>query len=132
MVGNVLIVDKLGDVFVVHGILRNIKDGVMQVIKPKRYVSEAYKVFIREQPCLICGRRAEPHHQVSRGAGGSDLDCLPFCRKHHTQVEQMGKTKFHAAYTEEEEILRDQVRLLQKYIEKLEHENLSQIQSKKE
>jgi hypothetical protein len=52
----------------------------------------------RALPCCICDRRApsDPHHVRSRGAGGGDEWCLPFCRTHHIQIHAYGRKSFEA------------------------------------
>ena len=54
----------------------------------KRPEDEDYLNFIRSQPCMICGRQSEPHHEPLNGHGmgykGSDRETLPLCRCHHT------------------------------------------------
>jgi len=59
--------------------------------KPVRYVDEDYLAFLRNQPCVVygCARWTgnQPHHTISRGAGGSDLLALPVCAEHHTMME---------------------------------------------
>ena len=64
--------------------------------KQKRYISERFLEFIRSAPCLVCSRTpAEPHHfDKSKGAGGSDLGCIPLCREHHSKAHMKGKTVF--------------------------------------
>jgi len=44
----------------------------------------------RRLPCCVpgCHRRAEPHHDPSRAAGGTDQDAGPVCRLHHTAGPQ--------------------------------------------
>ncbi len=66
--------------------------------KPTRYVNKDYLAYISKQPCLICGKTAEPHHWKSRGSGGSDLLCVPLCREHHGEVEQIGTSTFSIKY----------------------------------
>ena len=76
----------------------------MNLQKPKRYESEKYKEFIRDLPCCACnvnrlhGRaQSDPHHMRSKGAGGSDLTCIPLCRKHHTEIH-WSSVKFQVKY----------------------------------
>jgi len=58
---------------------------------------QLYLDFIRRKKCLIC-RRISPdaHHVRSRGAGGSDYDTVPLCRKHHTELHQIGQRTFES------------------------------------
>lgn len=59
--------------------------------KHKRWKSEKYLKFIREQPCIICGQRAEPHHvrmnsNAGTGIKPDDTWSLPLCRLHHAEL----------------------------------------------
>ncbi len=66
--------------------------------KPKRIEDKEYLEYIREQPCLISGKGADPHHLTTRGAGGSDYTAIPLARRYHTEIEQIGVEKFEAKY----------------------------------
>jgi hypothetical protein len=57
--------------------------------KPRRFASESYLEYVRSRPCIVCAAPADPHHLIARGAGGSDLTCVPLCREHHTMVHSM-------------------------------------------
>ena len=58
-----------------------------------------YRAWIRTQPCIICGRDAEPCHVRSRGAGGTDLgNIVPMCRIHHTEQHKIGIKTFQAKW----------------------------------
>lgn len=55
----------------------------------KRKIDYKYLKFISEQPCMICGKQAEPHHEPLKKAYGTafkgpDKETLPLCREHHT------------------------------------------------
>lgn len=68
--------------------------------KPKRTgreIDELFLAFIRRQSCAVplCGKLAEPHHLKTRGAGGSDLTCIPLCRYHHMDVHNIGTKRFN-------------------------------------
>lgn len=45
--------------------------------------------FDRRRP-----NRSDPHHIVSRGAGGTDRDCVPLCRHHHDEIHRIGRDTF--------------------------------------
>lgn len=54
---------------------------------------DAYLAWVRERPCLVCGRApCDPHHQAERGHGAmglkpSDYRAVPLCggvEGHHT------------------------------------------------
>lgn len=64
--------------------------------KIKTYRSEEYKAYIRTLPCIVCGKNAEPHHEVGGGTGlkGPDLFCIPLCREHHREREDIGIETF--------------------------------------
>lgn len=66
--------------------------------KPKRIVDETYKIWIKGHPCLVCWNPSDPHHLKSRGSGGSDYTCIPLCRKHHSELEQIGKKRFETKH----------------------------------
>lgn len=59
--------------------------------------NKRYMQFIRELPCVICGKAlSDPHHSETGGMGtkSSDLTCIPLCRIHHTEVHTIGKYSF--------------------------------------
>ena len=70
------------------------KPTTMTFKKTSRIKDEAYLDFVREYGCGVCLNSAEPHHLVSRGAGGSDYTAIPLCREHHTELHQYGKGLF--------------------------------------
>jgi 5-methylcytosine-specific restriction endonuclease McrA len=61
------------------------------------------------KPCLItdCPAKADPHHIVSRKAGGHDLEhnLMPLCRGHHTEVHKIGLVTFSDKYEVVKEFL---------------------------
>ena len=67
--------------------------------KPITWKSAKYLKFVRNQPCIICGWKAEVHHWKEKGYGGvgmkpDDFFSLPLCRLHHTSVHHHGKETF--------------------------------------
>lgn len=53
----------------------------------------------RSMPCLACwATPCDPHHVLSRGAGGLDCHCVPLCRKHHSQFHSLGRLGFEQAW----------------------------------
>ena len=60
--------------------------------KPTTYKNAKYLAWIRQQPCAICGRPAEPHHIIGVGHLGGmgkkapDTMCMPLCREHHNEI----------------------------------------------
>jgi hypothetical protein len=65
---------------------------------------------VRDQRCLACGSLpSDPHHLITRGAGGKDEidNIMPLCRRHHTEVHQIGLVKMSHKYVLVEEWLDD-------------------------
>ena len=65
----------------------------------KVYRSERYRAFIKEHPCLICGRTpCDPHHEPLGKAGTSikapDSHCVPLCFEHHSELHNTGVKTF--------------------------------------
>lgn len=54
--------------------------------------------------CLVVGKREEcmgrldPHHVITRGAGGGDEQVVPLCRRHHDICHDLKTDKFDALY----------------------------------
>lgn len=65
---------------------------------PKRQTDEEYLEYLRGGGCDVCTRRGEPHHLDTRGSGGSDYTCVLLCRKHHTEIGQIGMNAFQEKY----------------------------------
>jgi len=59
-------------------------------------LSEKFKDFVRELGCVVCGDNVNPHHLLSRGAGGTDelKNLVPLCVYHHAELHQIGKSSF--------------------------------------
>ena len=55
-----------------------------------KHKDEKYLSYIREKGCIICGKRAEPHHY--RRARRNDYMAIPLCRMHHTECHALEKT----------------------------------------
>jgi hypothetical protein len=66
--------------------------------KQRRQVDKDYLKLIREKPCCVCFGVAEPHHLVTRGAGGSDYHTVPLCREHHSELHRLGLLAFEGRY----------------------------------
>lgn len=69
--------------------------------RPKREVDAAYLRWVRDLPCVLCGRPAgEAHHLlrgVNRGMGrkADDSEVLPLCDVHHRALHADGnETEF--------------------------------------
>lgn len=45
-----------------------------------------------------CFGPIDPHHVVSRGAGGGDEQVVPLCRHHHDALHGMGRESFEREY----------------------------------
>jgi hypothetical protein len=87
--------------------------------KPKRIVDEVYLDFVRDRRCTVPGcysEKSDPHHVISRGAGGSDYTTVPLCREHHNEVHQHGRARFQTDTGLD--LWRAVARLLALYIEK--------------
>lgn len=52
----------------------------------------SYLEFVRSHACITCGaKEAEPaHFPRTRGAGCQEHECIPLCRKCHSESHQMG------------------------------------------
>jgi hypothetical protein len=92
--------------------------------KDPNYRDEAYKRFIRRKACLIsdCAKfHPDPHHESFGNKGMSykppDTYCLPLCREHHREREQLGYHRFWNKHCIKPEMAC--IRLLTEYIEKL-------------
>lgn len=55
----------------------------------------------RHRQCIVCGKHADIHHldTVGMGMNRNKIDhtkryVMPLCRKHHSQIEQIGSIKF--------------------------------------
>lgn len=61
--------------------------------KPQRWASKKYIDWIKEQPCVVCGAPAEPHHikGVGQMSGGklkaADWAVMPLCHVHHDAMQ---------------------------------------------
>lgn len=66
----------------------------------KRERDPAHLDRVRKFPCVVpgCWAFGEPHHLVSRGAGGSDLSVIPLCREHHHEIHRLGVKSFEEWY----------------------------------
>lgn len=75
----------------------------MQIPKPKRHKDKKYLEWILTQPCIVdnceCLGDIIYHHTVTVGAGGSDKEAVPLCKRHHIPgVHSMGKKTFQEKY----------------------------------
>jgi hypothetical protein len=67
--------------------------------RTKREIVPEHLEKIRKMDCLACGLSpCDPHHTVSRGAGGSDKTCIPLCREHHVEIHAIGIITFQEKY----------------------------------
>jgi hypothetical protein len=89
--------------------------------KPKRIVDGAFLDFVRGRRCTVPGCRhsedADPHHIITRGAGGSDYFAIPLCREHHGMIHHLGKHRFESDTGLD--IWQVSARILSLYIERL-------------
>ena len=60
--------------------------------KRRRWENMAYTRWVKQQPCMCCGKQADdPHHVIGYGQGGMgtkahDLFVIPLCRAHHDEL----------------------------------------------
>ena len=66
--------------------------------KIKREIDKAYLQYIKKQPCIITGQKAEPHHTQTRGAFGSDYSAVPLSRIPHSECHYIGQHTFQKKY----------------------------------
>jgi hypothetical protein len=93
--------------------------------KSKRYKNEAYKEYVKQQPCCVTGMmivneatgitESDPHHTESKGSGGSDLSCVPLLHELHQESHSIGQDTFQEKYNVNFKEVR--LRLLEKWIE---------------
>ena len=75
---------------------RQIDKSALTIAEPKRLRDKDHLQFVRQQPCLICGRQpSDPHHlrfaqPRAIGLKVSDEFTVPLCRGHHRQLHQAG------------------------------------------
>jgi len=62
--------------------------------KPKRVVDWDYLADIKQQPSCVSGKKAEPHHLITVGAGGSDYCAVPLTRPEHNEIHRDGLKEF--------------------------------------
>ncbi|NTY85541.1 DUF968 domain-containing protein [Serratia fonticola] len=66
----------------------------MKIPKRHRWVSAKYLQWVKSQPCVCCGARADdPHHIIGHGQGGMgtkahDFLTIPLCRQHHDDLHR--------------------------------------------
>lgn len=66
----------------------------MKIPKRHRWVNPRYLQWVKSQPCVCCGARADdPHHIIGHGQGGMgtkahDLLTIPLCRQHHDDLHR--------------------------------------------
>lgn len=92
-------------------------------MKTKIYRSERYMKFLWEHlSCAVCFtvQGIDAHHTETGGMGikGSDLSCIPLCRKHHQELHSIGKDTFSKKYDIEYEFFNNVC--LRLYIQALE------------
>lgn len=60
-----------------------------------RWVTSTFDCLIKFREGHTCAGPIDPHHVVSRGAGGGDEQVAPLCRNAHTHVHSMGVDSFN-------------------------------------
>ena len=93
--------------------------------KPKRYENKEYREYIKSQPCCVTSMmivnedtgkvESDPHHTASKGAGGSDLSCVPLLHELHQESHAIGQDTFQKKYDIDFKEVR--LKLLEKWIE---------------
>ena len=76
--------------------------------KQKRIVNTAMIESLKELTCYICGYHiVDVHHLNSKGSGGDDIEnnLITLCRKHHSELHQIGLKKFSWKYPRIKEFL---------------------------
>jgi len=65
-----------------------------------RQTDEDFLEYTRQQKCAVClsAPPNDPHHLVSRGAGGSDRTAIPLCRDCHREYHNVGETYFEKSH----------------------------------
>lgn len=56
---------------------------------------------VKQMPCLVCEKRpSDAHHVSSVGSGGSDTtnNLMNVCRRHHSEIHQVGWSKACSKY----------------------------------
>lgn len=72
-------------------------------VKDVRIVDTMARDLAKQQPCTVCLRfESDPHHLISRGAGGHDFDwnLMPLCRECHTAIHKAGLTTYAHKYAQ--------------------------------
>nr|WP_245210213.1 DUF968 domain-containing protein [Serratia fonticola] len=70
------------------------QQAFMKIPKRHRWVNTKYLQWVKSQPCVCCGARADdPHHIIGHGQGGMgtkahDLLTIPLCRQHHDDLHR--------------------------------------------
>ena len=72
----------------------------MKFPKDVRLISTMALDLARQQPCIVCGQRADPHHLKTRASGGHDVDynLMPLCREHHAEIHKLGNIRTAEKY----------------------------------
>lgn len=86
------------------------------------YRSKKHREFIRAYPCLICGNsEVDAHHErLNRGGVAlkpPDSHCVPLCRAHHQEQENIGSKAFWDKYNID--IKMKIIELLTQYLEEI-------------
>lgn len=80
--------------------------------KKKRIENKELLESYRVMPCAVkeqCFGPVAGHHIKSRGSGGDDieLNLLPLCQKHHSEVHQIGSYTMECKYQSYKDYLRN-------------------------
>lgn len=76
-------------------------------MKPGRIKNREFLNSYHSKPCAVCGRKSDPAHIKSRGAGGDDTQegVLALCRIHHSLSHAYGWAKFCDLFPKVKKIL---------------------------
>jgi len=75
---------------------RDARKRTLGLTKPPRHRNKDHLRFVRQQPCLVCGRKPCDAHHIrfvqprALGQKVSDEFAVPLCRLHHRAVHRIG------------------------------------------
>lgn len=83
--------------FIIDFIIENDIPTQVPLIAQAEDVERYVYSCLAAKKCAVCGQEAELHHVDTIGMGGDRREvhhlgrrCLPLCRKHHTELHQLG------------------------------------------
>jgi hypothetical protein len=75
---------------------KGVRKTSVALTKPPRHRNKEHLRFVRQQPCLMCGRKPSDAHHIrfvqprALGQKVSDEFAVPLCRSHHRAVHRIG------------------------------------------